>query len=79
MNSTSRQIHLTNDSVQKSFQNYDKYESANKLSYSELDKYLREENNIEFSRDIVPKMKNIATDMCKAATLLGIERPNIEQ
>jgi hypothetical protein len=41
MNKTSISIHLTNDAVQKEFQNYDKYETANKLSYVEIDKYIK--------------------------------------
>ena len=33
-------VHLTNDAIQKKSELYEKYEPANKLSYSELQRYL---------------------------------------
>lgn len=33
-------IHLTNDAIQKTGENYGKYEEGNKLSYSEFERYL---------------------------------------
>ena len=33
-------MHLTNDAIQKNTAEYGKYEKGNKLSYSELQKYL---------------------------------------
>lgn len=41
MNKTSISIHLTNDAIQKELHNYDKYETANKLSYGDIDKYIK--------------------------------------
>ena len=32
--------HLTNDAIQQKYQSYEKYESGNKLSYSEFQRYL---------------------------------------
>lgn len=54
MSKTSVSIHLTNDAVQKEFNNYDKYESANKLSYVEIDKYIKNEYGFEFLGCIIP-------------------------
>lgn len=34
------EIHLTNDAIQKYSQSYGKFEDANKLSYSEFQRYL---------------------------------------
>ena len=33
-------IHLTNDAVQKKSDGYGKFESSNKISYQEFEKYL---------------------------------------
>jgi hypothetical protein len=54
-NYCSKIIHLTNDAVQKRDENYGKFESGNKLSFSEFQRYL----DIEYStkRDILPKIK----------------------
>lgn len=53
-------IHLTNDAVQKHAENFGKYESGNKLSYHDFQKYLNShysELNICFYRDILPQIK----------------------
>lgn len=71
MNKTSISIHLTNDAVQKEFQNYDKYETANKLSYVEIDKYIKNEYGFDFFNTILKKMKLTSIDVCKAATEMG--------
>ena len=71
LKNTSKSIHLTNDAVQKSLDNYDKYESANKLSYSDLEKYLHSQRGIQFYKNIVPEMKKIARDTCEAADKIG--------
>ena len=62
-------IHLTNDAIQKNSEKYGKYEPANKLSYTEFQRYL--DNNfskrqINFKEHILIKMKEIATDVIKA-------------
>jgi tubulin polyglutamylase TTLL1/tubulin monoglycylase TTLL3/8 len=62
----SKSIHLTNDAVQKHMPNYDKYEPANKLSYSELDKYCLNHNTFSFYQNILPEMKKITRDICHA-------------
>ena len=40
MNIKDKFIHLTNDSVQKKYEGYGKYEIGNKLSFAELEGYL---------------------------------------
>ena len=34
-------MHLTNDAIQKQSDDYGKYEPANKVSFQDMDKYLR--------------------------------------
>jgi hypothetical protein len=58
-------IHLTNDAVQKHADNFGKYESGNKLSYHDFQKYLNAhypDLNICFHRDILPQIKCLMTD-----------------
>ena len=40
-------VHLTNDAVQQYADDYGKYEPANKISYHELDKYLKKTFNYQ--------------------------------
>jgi hypothetical protein len=37
-------IHLTNDAVQKHSEQYGKYESGNKLSFNDFNKYVKNTN-----------------------------------
>ena len=69
-----RLIHLTNDAVQKNSADYGKYESANKISYHDFDKHLLKEKNVSFLQTVVPKIKNIVTDVFDA-TGRAIYRP----
>jgi len=53
-------IHLTNDAVQKHSDTFGKYESGNKLSFHDFQKYINShygELNIWFYRDILPQIK----------------------
>lgn len=51
-------MHLTNDAVQKKLDEYGKFESGNKLSYQEFQKYLESiKIDVDFVKDVVPKMK----------------------
>ena len=57
LHSTNKFIHLTNDAVQKFSPDFGKCETANKLSYGDLQKYFDQEFpslNICFYRDILP-------------------------
>jgi len=59
-------VHLTNDAIQKNMPNYDKYESANKLSYGDMDKYCLNNTTFNFNGDIVPEIRRITRDICHA-------------
>ena len=57
-------IHLTNDAVQKNAEEYSYFEEGNKLSYSELQRYLDGlpalGRNLNINNFLIPKMKEIA-------------------
>ena len=59
----SRYVHLTNDAVQKHWDDYSKYENGNKLSYPNFQRYLTKAHpdlKCNFAKDVVPKLKMIA-------------------
>jgi hypothetical protein len=56
-NLQSKFIHLTNDAIQKYSDNYGKFESGNKVSYQDFQKFLDnnyQKFNVNFKKDIVP-------------------------
>jgi hypothetical protein len=58
-------IHLTNDAVQKKSEDYGRYEFANKMSYSEFQRYLenhRPKVFVNFFTDVIPKMKKMVQE-----------------
>lgn len=62
-------MHLTNDAIQKKYEEYEKYEPGNKLSYPEFQRYLDltyPNKGFNFERDIIPKMKSVILDVIKA-------------
>ena len=63
-------VHLTNDAVQKYLPDYGRYEKGNKISYDDLEKYLKREFNGRYSffKTIYPQMKKIAIDSMKASS-----------
>lgn len=68
---TDPQIHLTNDAIQKYSSDYGKFEPGNKLTYSQLQRYLdsmpRSGNQkYNFQTQIYPRMKQIATTAVRA-------------
>lgn len=69
--------HLTNDAVQKYGQDYGKFEKGNKISYADFQKYLTNHvsPDIDFHSQILPKMKELATDSIRATySMLDPER-----
>ena len=60
--------HLTNDAIQQNSADYGKYEKGNKISYEEFQKYLVKNYSKDFSfyDEILPKMKQLATDAMRA-------------
>lgn len=68
-NINNRYVHLTNDAVQKKLDDYGKFESGNKLSYADFQKYLDSMKiNANFEKDIVPKMQNMAKHSMRAVS-----------
>ena len=66
-NVSNRYVHLTNDAVQKRLDDYGKFESGNKLSYPEFQKYLDSiKSKTDFVADVVPQLKNLARDSMRA-------------
>jgi len=60
---------LTNDAVQKKSDDYGKFESGNKLSYNEFQKYLDNENiKVDYLKTILPKIKKMTTDTIRAVS-----------
>ena len=71
-NITNKLIHLTNDAVQKFSDDYGKFEMANKLSYSDLQRYLDthcREKGINFMQDVAPRLKALVKDTIQAVYL----------
>ena len=68
-NTANRFVHLTNDAVQKKSEDYGKFESGNKLSYAEFQKYLEGVygSQVDFWRDLWPQIKRIVTETFRAA------------
>ena len=63
-----REIHLTNDAVQKYTPHYGRYEPGNKVSFVQFQKYLDSnyKDKYNFEEEILPKMKAIALDAVKS-------------
>ena len=72
-------IHLTNDAVQVNADNYSYFEEGNKLSYSEMQRYLDGlpslGRNLDLYNVLVPKMKEIAAMTVKSAWM-SLNREN---
>mmetsp|Transcript_5226 Transcript_5226/g.4813 ORF Transcript_5226/g.4813 Transcript_5226/m.4813 type:complete len:163 (+) Transcript_5226:352-840(+) len=64
MNLNNRYIHLTNDAIQKNSEDYGKFENANKLSFSDFDRYfeINGEYDLKFKRDFLPQIRKIIRD-----------------
>jgi len=66
---SSRIVHLTNEAIQKKYSEFGKYESGNKLTYTDLQKYLEvtySDLDINFNRDFLPQIKALITDTFRA-------------
>ena len=60
-------VHLTNDAIQKQSADYGKHESSNKISYLQFEKILKDERDVSFTSEILPKIKEQVADVFKAA------------
>lgn len=68
-NLENRFIHLTNDAIQQHSEDYGKFESGNKLSINDFQKYLdnyHTQKNVVFMRDLFPQMERLVTDSFRA-------------
>eukprot|EP01017_Pseudomicrothorax_dubius_P004792 TRINITY_DN11059_c0_g1_i2.p1 TRINITY_DN11059_c0_g1~~TRINITY_DN11059_c0_g1_i2.p1 ORF type:complete len:217 (-),score=50.22 TRINITY_DN11059_c0_g1_i2:34-684(-) len=68
-----RMVHLTNDAVQKKGDEYGKFESGNKLSFAEFQKYLDSvygTGKLDIVRNAVPQMKAIARKLTQSVVRL---------
>merc|ERR1719161_3406154 len=64
-----KMIHLNNDAVQKKGDDYGKFESANKLSLEEWQKYLDEHSSkdkVSVRQQIVPQMQGLMADAIRS-------------
>jgi hypothetical protein len=64
-----RNIHLTNDAIQKKCADYGKYEPGNKMSYNEFQHYLDKyhgEVSLCFERDLQPQIDKLTADVVRA-------------
>lgn len=62
-------IHLTNDAIQQHSEDYGKFESGNKLSINDFQRYLDLQHgnlSINFMRDIFPQIEALVTDSFRA-------------
>lgn len=63
-------IHLTNDAVQKHSESYGKYESGNKLSFNDMQKYVKNNTpEFDFYQQVYPRMMELATDAIRSTHL----------
>lgn len=67
--SLDRMVHLNNDAVQKQGEEYGKFESGNKLSLEEFQKFLDEHQarKINVREDIMPKCHGLMADAIRSA------------
>jgi hypothetical protein len=64
-----RFVHLNNDAVQKHGEDYGKFESANKMSLAEFQRYLDDKHSSDGFRvqeHLVPQMRSLMADSLKA-------------
>lgn len=72
---------MTNDAIQQTANDFGKYESGNKLSFSEFSKYLRTSRDIlqkhkgyiDFEKQILPQIRHLVTQSFKAVAVGKID------
>lgn len=60
-------IHLTNDAIQKKGDEYGKFEGCNKISLTELERYVEANSDAKF-KPAYDKMKSISTELIEAVS-----------
>ncbi len=64
-----RIVHLTNEAVQKNYEEFGRFEPGNKLTYSELQKYIETtfpESGVNFYSELLPQIRRLVTDSMRA-------------
>lgn len=62
-----RYIHLTNDAVQKTAEDYGKFEHGNKVSFAEFQKYVEgREKGVKFNEQVLEGIRRLVQDSLKA-------------
>ncbi len=66
-----KSVHLTNEAIQRNYDDFGKFEPGNKLTYAELQKYLDatpglSELAVDFESQILPQIKKLITDSMRA-------------
>lgn len=71
LNSNNKYVHLTNDAVQKKSEDYGKFENANKMSYSDFQRYLDNHHpqKPNFLNEVLPQIRKIVKDTIQAVFL----------
>ena len=71
LQATNKFIHLTNDAVQKHSDDYGKFESGNKMSYNDFQRYIDNHNdkNVNFIEEVLPQIKLIVKHTVEAVFL----------
>lgn len=66
----SKFIHLTNDAVQKQSEEYGKFESSNKLSFSDFERYLQLNypKKVDFKEQVLSQIRKIVADTIQATS-----------
>jgi len=62
-------VHLTNDAIQKHSEDYGKFETGNKLSYKDFQRYLDfhcSDRKVNFYEEILPQIKALVKDTIQA-------------
>eukprot|EP00930_Biecheleria_cincta_P028934 TRINITY_DN20139_c0_g1_i1.p1 TRINITY_DN20139_c0_g1~~TRINITY_DN20139_c0_g1_i1.p1 ORF type:complete len:685 (-),score=88.49 TRINITY_DN20139_c0_g1_i1:25-2079(-) len=70
-----KMVHLNNDAVQKNGEDYGKFESANKMSFEEFQRYLDEHHSkdkVNVRKRIVPQIQGLMADAIRAAGARGL-------
>ena len=67
--------HLTNDAIQKNSEDYGKFESGNKLSYNDFQKFLSQNYpNVRFHEEILTQIENLVKDTFSCAKDLIMDK-----
>jgi hypothetical protein len=80
---SNKYVHLTNDAIQKTGTDFGKFESGNKLSFSDFQKYLKltedlkdefkNDGRVNFYKQILPQIRHLVAESFRAVAFNKIE------